>query len=484
MTSFAPSLPSPAAPAAPRYRNVGWKANPVLGPLRDLNRDLFSTFGRMAKEGDAVSFRVLHQRLHLLTHPDHFRHVLVDEAQKYRKQTRGYVLMRKLLRDGLLTSEGDFWLRQRRLAQPAFHRHRIAAFGDTMVRVAAETAAKWTDGVRLDVSHEMMEATFRIVTLTLMSRDAKGEAEKVGAALGDALAHITHRMQTPWSLPEWIPTPANRRFESACRTLSSVVDEVIAERRAEGPREGREDLLDMLLGARDEETGEGMSDAQLRDEILTMMLAGHETTAMTLTWTLHLLASHPEVEAKLFAEIDGVLGGRPATMADLPALAYADRVVQESIRLYPPAWIIARRAEEEDDVGGLRVRPGDWVFLSPWVTHRRPDFWPEPDRFDPDRFAPERSAARHRYAWIPFSAGQRKCIGDQFALMEARLVLVTLLQHWRFRAVPGHVVEPEPLLTLRAKGGMPMIAERRQPAAGTGLRPQGAAAGRCPFHAT
>lgn len=487
MTSLAPSLPSSFTPE-PRYKAVRYGgANPVFGPLREIQADNLAAFERMAKEGDAITFRVLHKTLHLLTHPDHFRHVLVDRVKVYRKQTRGYALMRGMIRNGLLTSEGAYWQRQRRLAQPAFHKHRIAAFGDTMVRIAEETRSRWTDGARIDVAHEMMEATLRIVTLTLMSRDSIGEANRVGGALSEGLEHITWRTTTPWAPPQWVPTAANRRFARAVSTLDEVVFGIIRERRQTGPAPGAEDLLDMLIGSTDEETGEGMTNEQLRDEILTIMLAGHETTAMSLTWTLHLLAQNPEIEAKLLAEIDGVLGSRTATMADLPALQYADRVVQESLRLYPPAWIIARRAAENDEIDNVRVAKGDWVFLSPYITQRRPDFWPDPERFDPDRFLPERVAARNRYAWMPFIAGQRKCIGDQFALMEARLILVTLLQQWRFRSAPGHVAKIEPLLTLRPSGGMPMILERRSPATLVASSPHASApgaapAGRCPFH--
>lgn len=482
MTSLAPSLP--ALSPEPRYKvaHVG-RSNPVFGPLREIQADNLAAFERMAKEGDAVKFRVLHQTLHLLTHPDHFRHVLVDRVKNYRKQTRGYVLMRGMVRNGLLTSEGSYWQRQRRLAQPAFHKHRIAAFGDTMVRIAEETRGRWTDGARIDVAHEMMEATLRIVTLTLLSRDSQGEANRVGDALSEGLEHITYRTKTPWAPPQWFPTPANRRFTRAVSTLDEVVFGIIRERRQAGPAPGAEDLLDMLIGSVDEETGETMTDEQLRDEILTIMLAGHETTAMSLTWTLHLLAQNPDAEARLLAEIDGVLGSRTATMADLPALPYADRVVQESLRLYPPAWILARRAEENDDFDGVHIAKGDWVFLSPYITQRRPDFWPDPERFDPDRFLPEKVAARNRYAWMPFIAGQRKCIGDQFALMEARLILVTLLQQWRFRSAPGHIAKAEPLLTLRPRGGMPMVLERRAPAKIVDLSaPPSAPAGRCPFH--
>lgn len=484
MSTLAPALPF--APP-PRFKVVRWaKSNPVFGPLREIQNDNLATFARMAKAGDAIEFRVLHQTLHLLTHPDHFRHVLVDRVKNYEKKTRGYMFMKQIVGNGLLTSEGSFWQRQRRLASPAFYKSRLPAFGDTMVRVAEETREQWKDGARIDVATEMMQATLRIVTLTLMSRDSLTDAAAVGAALGEALEHVTYRTKTPWAPPEWVPTSANRRFAKAKQTLDDVVNGIIAERRGAGPRAGSEDLLDILMGTRDEETGEGMTDAQLRDEILTIMLAGHETTAMTLTWTMHLLAQNPEIEAKLLAEIDGVLGSRAATFADLAALQYTDRVVHESLRLYPPAWIVARRAAEADEFDGVRIGAGDWVFLSPYVTQRRADFWPDPERFDPDRFAPERVASRNKYAWMPFIAGQRKCIGDQFALMEAKLILVTLLQRWRFKSAPGHVVKAEPLLTLRPANGMPMLLERRsvsvRPERGAaGAESKGQAAGRCPF---
>lgn len=453
-------MASTSTSATSSIRSVTWRGAPLIGPLLDIRRDQLRTFERMAATGDAISFRVLHKRLHLLTHPDHFRHVLVDEAKIYLKRTRGYHFLRKIVGQGLLTSEGEFWLRQRRIAQPAFHRGKIAAFGDAMVRAAETGIASWKDGEVRDVAHDMMQVTLEIVGHTLLSRDLTGEADEVGKALTIGLEHIMHKIQTPWTLPESVPTPGNVRMRRAVATLDRVVAEILAAKRAAPPAEAR-DLLDMLLAARDEQTGEGMTDVQLRDEVLTILLAGHETTAMNLTWTLWLLACHPEAQARLHAEIDGAVGARAATMADLGALPYSDRVVHESLRLYPPAWAIARAAQADDDACGHPVRAGDWIFLSPWITHRRPDFWPEPARFDPDRFLPEAVERRDRYAWIPFSTGSRKCIGDQFALMEARLVLVTLLQKFRFEPVSADPPKLDALITIRPRGGLPLRVRRR-----------------------
>jgi cytochrome P450 len=431
---------------------------PVVGPLFSLRHDRLDAFERMAKLGDAVRFRVMRQTMHLLSHPEHVRHVLVDHPKAYGKQTPGYRIMRKVVGNGLLTSEGDYWLRQRRIAQPAFHKKRIETFAETMVKVTLADLEHWPGSGVVDVVHEMMRLTLTVVSQTLLSRDVSQDADAVGAALGFGLEYMADRIGTPWAMPEWVPTPANLKFKRGIATLNRIVDGMIAERR-KGVGQGSGDLLDMLMHSRDEESGEGMNDLQLRDEVLTILLAGHETTAMTLSWTLHLLSQHPEVESKLREEIDA-LGGRAPTLADFPQLVYAGRVVDESMRLYPPAWIIARSVLEDDLVTGHPVKAGDWIFLSPWILHRRPDLWPDPTRFDPDRFLPEAVAARHRYAFLPFSAGQRKCIGDQFALMEARLLLVTVLQHLRFEAVPGAKIEPVPSITLRprsaGKAGLPM----------------------------
>jgi len=284
MTSL--SLPSTLPLRRPAV--VEWPGIPVLGPLLELRKDQLGTFTRMGAASDAVTFSILNKRLHLLSHPEHMKHVLVDNAKNYGKQTRGYQAMRSVVGNGLLTSEGDHWLRQRRIASPAFHKKRIDAFGETFVRIAAEAAAEWTREEERDVSRDMMRLTLRIATITLLSRDVSSEADAVGEALTVGLEHIIRRMNTPWALPESFPTPGNVRFRRALARLDSVVNATIAERRARGPREDGGDLLDMLMTPA--EDGATMTDEQLRDEVMTIMLAGHETTAMSLTWTLWLLS--------------------------------------------------------------------------------------------------------------------------------------------------------------------------------------------------
>lgn len=443
-------------PVAHTPREIGGvPIHPILGVLPSLRRDELGALEKIASAGDVVFFRALHRRLHLVTSPEGARHVLVDGAKHYGKNTLGYARMRLVIGNGLLTSQGDFWKRQRRIAQPAFHKKRIATFADTMAGAAEDLARTLPDDEVMDVARAMMKVTLRIVGLTLLSHDVEGDADRVGDALTVALEHIMYRMNTPWSLPEWVPTRRNLEFRRGLGVLDGIVGGIIAERRA-APGGGHGDLLEMLMEATDEETGEGMSDAQLRDEAMTIFLAGHETTAMALSWTLHQLSHEPEWSGKLRAELARELGGRTPTLADLPALDLTARIVDESMRLHPPAWIVARSCEEDDVILGHPVKKGEWVLVSPYLVHRRADLWPDPERFDPDRFLPEAAGARPKYAYFPFAGGQRKCIGDAFAKMEATLVLAALFQRARFDAVPGVVVEHEPLVTLRPKGGLPM----------------------------
>jgi cytochrome P450 len=352
-------------------------------------------------------------------------------------------MMRLVLGNGLLTSEGDFWKRQRRIANPSFHRQRIAAFAETMARAAADMVESWRGRAELDVSQEMMHVTLRIVSETMLSRPVTREADDVGAALSEVLEHLIYRIQTPWSMPEAVPTPGNLRFRRARARLDAVVGAVIEERRRAGDERG--DLLGMLMSARDDE-GRGMDDRQLRDEVMTIFLAGHETTSVALSWTLYLLALHPAWDARLRAEV-AEMGSRAPLLS---------RVLQESMRLFPPAWMLSREAIADDLLCGHTVRAGDFVFVSPYLTHRRADLWPDPEAFDPDRFTEARSAGRHHFAYFPFGAGQRKCIGDQFALMEAQIVLATLLHRVRFTLDHNHAVVPDPLVTLRPKNGIRM----------------------------
>lgn len=430
--------------------------HPLLGALFALRDDRLGAMLEMGTAHDIARFRIVHQPAVLLSHPDAIQHVLIDNARNYEKHTFGYKRMKVVLGNGLVTSEGDFWLRQRRIAQPAFHRRRIEGFADLMTRAATDMVAQWPEDGILPLDREMMRVTLRVVGESLLSRDVSADADEVGDAIGVALEHVMKRITTPWSLPERVPTPGNLRFRRAMATLDRVVGEILSERRraALAGEQARGDLLDMLLGSQDAETGEFMNDVQLRDEVMTIFLAGHETTAMALTWTIHLLTLHPEMQEAVAREVDEVLGGRPPTLEDFGRLALTGRVVDESMRLFPPVWVIARRAREADRVMGQPIEPGDYVFLSPWVTHRRAELWPDPERFDPDRFLPERSSERHRFAYFPFSGGRRKCIGDHFALLEARLILAVMLQRARFERVPGPAPIPEPLITLRPRHGL------------------------------
>jgi cytochrome P450 len=361
-----------------------------------------------------------------------------------------------------LTSEGAFWLRQRRIAQPAFHRRRIAALAGVMTDAAREMAVEWdaiaSAGQPVDVGEEMMRLTRTVVLRALLGADLGPFTSRIDGAWSVMNEHIGDSF---WSLglTEGWPTARNRRFQAARAVLRGAVEYAIRQRRAE-PSEGH-DLLSMLLAARDEDTGEAMTDEQLRVEVTTFLLAGQETTSLALTWTFYLLSQHAAVRERVEAELDSVLGGRAAAYEDLPHLPYTRRVIDEAMRLYPPAWGFSRQALADDELGGYRLPRGWLAFLMPYVLHRQPAYWPDPERFDPDRFTPERSAERPKFAYLPFGAGPRQCIGNQFALLEAHLSVATLAQTHRLRLVPGHPVEPWPLITLRPRFGMPMTIERR-----------------------
>jgi cytochrome P450 len=413
---------------------------------------------RMRREyGDVVRMRGLPTLYwHLVAHPSGVEHVLQTRQQNYPKGKLFNKPLSLLVGEGLLTSEGEFWRRQRRLAQPAFHRQRIAALGATMTRATEQMLERWRgferSGEAFDVALEMTRLTLQVAGLTLFGVDLSDEAGRVGPALRVAFEHLNYRMSYPWALPEVLPTRRNRRFLRARRALDEVVYRIIRERRREGRDTG--DLLSMLLVARDEETGAGMSDEQLRDEVMTILIAGHETGAAALAWAWYRLARHPEVEMKLRAELEEVLGGRTPTVEDLPSLKYTKMFFDEVLRLYPPAWGLPRQAREEDEVCGHRIPAGSLLVVSQYVTHRHPDFWDDPERFDPERFTPERVAARPRFAYYPFGGGARQCIGSSFALMEAQLILATAAQHFRPRLVPGHVVDEDPTFTLRPRHGV------------------------------
>jgi cytochrome P450 len=440
------------------------RARRAGSPLFDLlafRRDPLKFLTRLAREhGDAVQFRLGPQRALLLNHPELVRDALVTRGDHFHKG-RALQRSKRLLGEGLLTSEGEYHRRQRRLAQPAFHRRRVESYGAVMVEYAARNSARWHDGETLDVAHEMMRLTLSIVGKTLFNSDVEAEADDIGRALTEML-ELFQMLLLPYSeYLERLPLPANRRFARGRAKLDAVIYRIIDERRASGADTG--DLLSMLLLAQDEEgaTG-GMSDEQLRDEALTIFLAGHETTANALAWTWYLLAQNPEAEAALHAELDAVLeGARLPTVEDLPRLPYTEMVLAESMRLYPPAWVVGRLAVKDYEVGGYVAEAGTLVLLSQYVMHRDQRFFPDPLRFDPARFTPEAKETRPQYAYFPFGGGARRCIGEGFAWMEGTLLVAAIARRWRMRLVPGQEVVPLPRMTLRPKHGLRMLLEER-----------------------
>ncbi len=410
--------------------------------------------------GDIVHYKIGPQHLYLFNDPDLIKDVLVTNQKNFTK-SRGLERARKLLGNGLLTSEGDFHLRQRRLAQPAFHRQRVAIYGDTMTAYADRTRSSWTDGATVDIHVEMMRLTLAIVAKTLFDADVDAEAADIGTALTVAFESFNFGILPFTELLEKLPLPYVRRFNAARDTLDRTIYRMIAERRAANNDRG--DLLSMLLMATDTEgDGSGMNDVQLRDEAMTIFLAGHETTANALTWTWYLLSQHPDVEARLHAEVDAALAGRKAGFDDLPLLPYTRMVLAESMRLYPPAWAIGRRAINSFKARDFTIPERSVVLMSQYITHRDPRFFPDPERFDPERWTAEAQPSRPKFSYFPFGGGSRVCIGEQFAWMEGILLVATLAQQWKMRLVPGHPVDIQPLITLRPRHGMRMRVERRR----------------------
>jgi cytochrome P450 len=443
-------------------RPPGPRGVPLLGMMPALRRNPIAVFVDVARSfGDVAYLKIGPRRGYLVTHPDDIRHVLQDNARNYHKSPL-YDKLRVSLGNGLLTSEDAYWLRQRRMAQPAFHRQRIETLASVMAEAAKETAARWETiaarGERIDVADEMMRLTQAIVLRTLLGADLGPFAGELGRAWTLVNEHIGKSFWSLGLVERW-PTPKNRRFRRALDVLDRAVFHIIDERR----RAGREsnDLLSMLLFARDEETGQVMTDRQLRDEVMTILLAGHETTSLALAWAWYLLSQHPDVQRRLENELDSVLGGRLPAYDDLSRLPYTRMVIEEALRLYPPAWGISRQALGSDEIGGYHLPRGWLVFIIPFVMHRHRAYWEEPESFDPERFTPERSAARPKFVYLPFGAGPRQCIGNQFAMIEAHLVLATLAQRYRLALAPGHPVEPWPLITLRPRHGIKMLVEGR-----------------------
>ena len=414
-------------------------------------------------QGDVARAKIGNLRVHLVAHPDHVRDVLVTHQRAFMK---GHVLQRAkiLLGEGLLTSEGEFHLRQRRLVQPAFHRQRIAAYARDMVNRAGVTSDRWRDGQTVDMDRAMMALTLAIVSRTLFDADVDAEADEIGGALTEVLRLFQTVFIPGMQWFDRLPLPHTRRFARARGRLDATIYRLIKERRAERARgQERGDLLSMMLAEQDAEgDGGSMTDEQLRDEAMTLFLAGHETTSNALTWTWYLLSQHPAVEARFHEEIDRVLGDRRITADDLASLPYTRMVLSESMRLYPPAYAIGRRALEDYQVEGITVPRGSLVVVSPLVTQRDARWFPDPERFDPSRWTPDAQASRPKFSYFPFGGGTRMCIGDQFAWTEGMLLLATLAQRWRAELVEGQRVAMRPMITLRPKYGMRMVLRRRR----------------------
>ena len=414
--------------------------------------------------GDVVRFGAGPWLSYFVSHPDYVKHVLQDNNHNYCKKNQFNDLFKLVVGEGLLTSDGDVWRRRRKLAQPAFHREKIASFAVGMTDSTLSMLESWTaaaqDARPLDIMTEMQELATTIVGQALFGTDlSQPSTDEMQQDRLIPLEYLNHRMRRPLSLPVWVPTRMNLRFRKAMRLSDDNVFSIINERRQTGKDTG--DLLSMLLAARDEETGEGLNDQELRDEVMTFLGAGNETTAVTLTWAWYLLSKHPDVERRLHAELDVVLGGRTPTVEDVANLTYTRMIIDETLRLYPAAWAIGRGIVDDDEIGGYRIKKGAMMLLSPYVTHRRSDIWDNPEGFDPEWFTPERVAERPRYAYFPFGGGPRQCIGNTFALMEAQLVLATVAQKYRLSLVPGCTVEPDPIFTLRPNRAVLMTLQPR-----------------------
>jgi cytochrome P450 len=453
-------LVNAANPPATKTDIPGPPGHLFLGSLPEIQRDRLSFLTEAARRyGPVMKFRVGPTSFIQVSSPEGVQHILQSNNHNYTKQSITVNGLRDIMGTGLLLSDGDFWLKQRRLMQPAFHRQKMQSLSTMIVEETNHMLLDWrknaASGQLINLSPEMMRLTLSIITRALFNDRIGDESGAIGASVTTLLEDSIYRFDHPFYPPRWFPTPRNLRYARAKANLHTTIDGII-QRRQSSPEEYG-DLLDMLILARDEDTGEGMSSEQLRQEAITLFIAGHETTAVLLSWAFYLLAMHPQARERLQAEIRRVLSGRAPTQADLPELAYTRMVLDETMRLYPPAWITNRKSIQADEIHGYTIPAGAEVSVSPYITHRDPQLWPDPEQFDPERFSPERSASRHRYAYFPFGGGPRQCIGNNFALMEAQLILAAISQRYSLDLAPGREVEVEPLITLRPKEGPLMI---------------------------
>ncbi len=445
----------PLAPLPPEI-----KGSLIQGVMPEFNRDMLGFIERGRDHGDIVRMRFLYLTAYFLYHPDDIEYVLSTNAKNFIKsQSVRSPFFQRLVGNGLLTSEGEFWRRQRRLAQPAFHRQRISGYGDVMVEYTERLISSWSEGETRDIHQDMMRLTLEIVVKTLFNADVSGDAAKVERALSEIVKPFSSQATLKWILDNRLPTKTHRHFNECAKEIDEIVYRIISERRASGSDQG--DLLSMLLAAQDEDDGSQMTNRQLRDEVMTLFLAGHETTALTLSWTWYLLAQYPATEQKFHAELDEVLAGRLPTAADLPKLKYTEMIAKESMRLYPPAFALGRESIEECEVGGFRMPPKTQVFMFQWAVQRDPRFFDQPNTFVPERWTTEFASGLPKYAYFPFGGGPRACIGNYFAMMEVVLLLATIGQRFKFSLLPEHPVSLLPAMSLRPRDGIKVIVKSR-----------------------
>jgi cytochrome P450 len=434
----------------------------LTGVMPEFTRDSLAFVVRVAREfGDVARARFLYIDAFFVSRPDLIERVLVTENRNFRKpRSMRTPFFARIVGQGLLTSEGDFWRRQRRLAQPAFHRDRIRAYADEMAEATERLIETWRDAETRDLHEDMQRLTMEIVTRTLFSAEiGDADAETIWGALAEIARPFSRQATLKWIADNRLPTRAHRRFFREVARLDEVVFRIIAARRASG--EDRGDLLSMLLAARDED-GARMDDRQLRDEVMTLFLAGQETTALALTWAWHLLAENPAAEAALHAELGGVLdGGRSARFDDLPRLRYAEAVTKESMRLYPPAWGVGREAVRDCEIGGYRIPKGAQVFMMSYAVQRDPRFFRDPESFRPERWLNGETDDLPKFAYFPFGGGPRVCIGNSFATVETVICLSTIARRYAFRHAPGHTVSPLPAMSLRLRDGLKVTVAAR-----------------------
>ncbi len=440
-------------------RPPGPKGHWLLGNLREFRRDLLGFFTRCAREyGDLVALKLGPRLVHLASHPDFVDQVLVSENRKFGK-SYVFELLRPVLGNGLLNSEGEFWLRQRRLMQPAFSKASVNGYAEIILAQTVKALDQWAGDKHIDLHHEMNRLALGIVGKTLMDIDLSDVSNEISEPIDSAMRDFSSRFEGWFNPPMWIPTPRNRRAKRNVRQLDLVVNRIIRGRRESGGDRG--DLLSKLIAARDEVDQTGMTDRQLRDEVMTLFLAGHETTANALAWTWFLLGQSSEIETKLIKELTAVVGNRLPSVADIPKLVYTEAVVKEAMRLYPPAFAFSRRVLSDTTIGGYHVPAGSAVIMSQWVIHRDPRWWDNPEKFCPERWLNSASKDRPQYAYFPFGGGPRGCIGNIFAMLETILVVATIASRFRFELVNPQSVKPWPSVTLRPASGIPAVIRRR-----------------------